>query len=121
VTWVGLEQRGDECVRTAVATVLQVNVDDLPETDFTDPDWVGTFRRQLHESLGVRLEPIPRDRLPARGMWIAIVDGSDKYDAAVLHAVVCRDQFVVHDPARRVGLHPVTDYRIFSGWRVLEP
>jgi hypothetical protein len=102
--------------------VLQVNADELPETDFSDPDWVATFSRKLKNTLGVRLETIPRDRLPAHGMWIGIVDPGGNVDSDALHALVCRDQFVVHDPARRAPAHNrITDYRLFTGVRVREP
>jgi hypothetical protein len=123
LTWVGLHQ-GDtlECVRYAVASVLQVNVDELPETDFSDVDWVATFSRKLKDTLGVRLETIPRDRLPAPGMWIAIIDPGGSADTDTRHAVVCRDQFVVHDPARRAPAYrKVSDYSLRAGFRVREP
>jgi hypothetical protein len=121
MTWVGLHQ-GDtqECFRYAVASVLQVNVDELPETDFTDPDWVVSFSRKLKNKLGVRLETIPRDRLPAHGQWIGIVDPEN--GSGALHALVCRDQFVVFDPARRAPTsNRASDYRLFVGVRVHEP
>ena len=124
MTWVGLHQ-GDtlECVRHAIASVLQVNVDELPETDFSDPDWFATFSRKLKNTLGVRLETIPRDRLPAHGVWVAIiVDPGNSVDSSYTHAVVCRDQFVLHDPARRaLAYRKVSDYSLRAGFRVREP
>jgi len=100
-----------------------VNVDQLPETDFSDPDWDATFSRKLKRSLGVSLEAIRRNRLPAHGEWVAIVDPGDSADTdAPLHALVCRDRSVIHDPARRAPKYrDVRSYHLFAGFRLREP
>jgi hypothetical protein len=63
----GLQGDSDECFRCAVATLLQISLKDLPEVDLDDDDWPSKFARDLRQRYGVRLELLPRKRVPARG------------------------------------------------------
>jgi len=113
-----LQGETDQCFRACVATVLQIDLDDLPSVDLDDPGWPIQFKHDLKKRYGARLEVLPRERLPAWGRWVAIIA---PLDSEWHHALVCQDERILFDPSGRYGQRPITAHHLISGVRIHEP
>lgn len=90
---------GGNCLSACVASILHLNVQDVPP--FCDKeDWLGAMNEWLHErGLWAMCFFYNPDVVP-RGYWIL---GGKSPRGDFLHAVVCKDREMVHDP------HPSRD------------
>lgn len=93
-------QRHDaDCLPAAVAGVLDVPLNLLPEVDHDSTDWIGDYNARLRDG-GFPFQLITAPVLPVLdGRWIAVVP-SLMQPAPVKHAVVMNGHRLHHDPGR---------------------
>ena len=87
------------CFRLGVASILGRSPEAVPdpETFGWTKDWLDRYSAQLAKQTGYRLEKLPASCCPPRNnrVWIATI----REDGDADHTVVCRNNYVVHDPS----------------------
>lgn len=104
------------CFAACVASILEVPLEALP--NFKGENWCDLWNQWL-EPLNLRLLMIEHRQWLERPPGYAIV-GVDSPRGDWLHAVVCKDGEIVHDPhpERHMGVGEFRDWTLFM---VLDP
>ena len=115
-----LTQKPRDCWRTALASVLEIDVDELPEV--TREDWWETTQAALHER-GWHLLHFPIDAKAiadldddeiSPGYWVAVIRSFTDPENWT-HAVVFRGRELVHDPStERLAMRDPEDVRVLG-------
>jgi hypothetical protein len=112
--------RMDDCLAAAVATCLQVPIEDVPDPriderrgDGEDPESIDTsIWEQLDSWLETRgLQVVVNDVVPVRGRWIGIVPLEGWFNS---HSMVMVDDHILFDPTTEIGARAGTPLRVFS-------
>lgn len=110
--------RTDDCLRAAVATCIQVDIDEVPDARIDERLAAGESVervdreswRQMVEWLGGRgYEVVEHAKPPNRGRWLGIVEIPQAFQS---HTMVMAGRLVLFDPAVRPGV------RTFYPWEV---
>ena len=92
-----------DCLEAALATILEINSDDVPNFHLFGESWFTELVSFLRP-YGWHPLPVMCDRLrsegPPKGWWIAAVP-SRSYGLPVTHALVCHDGSLEWDPSPR--------------------
>lgn len=98
--------RPGNCLQAAVASLLDLDLEDVPHFVESDGDWVAEFEAWV-ETAGYRIQwGGPRDSPPAFGLAFGFTNRSGER-----HAVVYRDGAMVWDPhPSQAGLTSVSNY-----------
>jgi hypothetical protein len=97
-----------DCFAACVASLLEVDLAAVPDLAAAGDRWASVLRRWL-AARGLRVDfrpgdgrPLADQRNPPRGYAVVGQRGRD----GSVHAVVCRDGRIVHDPSPRPVGHP---------------
>src|SRR5262245_43317739 len=100
----GARWKGGNCLAAAIASMLGVSeimAVPNPVIEYSQglDVWMEAYNERLSNACGVRLEELPKSLCPPRdrSLWIAVIELSGE-----AHAVVCRENYVWHDPASAV-------------------
>jgi hypothetical protein len=108
----GETQRHDaDCLPAAVATVLSVPLNLLPEVDHDSQDWIGDYNRALSDG-GWPFALITASPVPVLdGWWIAVVPSLTQ-PAPTKHAVVMKGRSLFWDVGRKAKYERVEPEQI---------
>lgn len=83
------------CFPAALASILEIPLEEVPEPQHDNPRWLGPYRRWLNKRFGLSLEWFEAaDRRKPFGYSIASLETGEEYG----HAVVFFNGKPVHDP-----------------------
>lgn len=96
----------NDCLRAAVASVLSVPTDLLPDVDHQSGDWIGDYNQALCDGGWpfALITSSPEPYLPGR--WIAVVPSLTQ-PAPIKHAVVMQGERLLWDVGRRAKYQSV--------------
>lgn len=100
------QRREDDCLPAAVATVLSVPLDLLPDVDHDSTDWIGDYNRALRAG-GWPFTLVTASPDPVLdGRWIAVVPSLTQ-PAPTKHAVVMDGHRLLWDVGRKAKYQTV--------------
>lgn len=104
------DQVKGNCLRAAIASILEIGIDSIPKFEEMGEDWFIEFRRWSRDS-GYGMVSVYRSNIRPKGYSIA----SGESPRGIYHSVVAFDGEIVFDPhPSRAGLKEIDRYWVFE-------